>query len=70
MTKNNQQPTCIGAVCKNQTLTITHCSWNAPMEGHQKKSSVQSDIRMLLGKDCEVEKVISFLKEVGVFEEK
>ena len=36
------------------------------MKGHQKK--VQSDIKMLLRKDCEVEKIMRFLKTIERFE--
>ena len=39
-----------------------------PMEGQQKKYNMQSDIEILLGKDCEVEKIIKFLKELEIFE--
>ena len=38
------------------------------MEEHYNKN-IQSDIRTLLGRDCEVEKIIRFLKDVKVFEE-
>ena len=46
-------------ISRNQTMTIKHCI----VEGHQ------SNIRMLLGRDCEVERVMKYLKDVGVFEE-
>ena len=39
------------------------------MEGHQKKNDIQSNVKMLFGRDCELEKVIRFFKEVGVFDE-
>ena len=39
------------------------------MEGHQKKYIIQIDIRMLLGRDYEVKKVMRYLKDLGVFEE-
>ena len=38
------------------------------MEGQQ-KHIIKSDIRTLLGKDCEVEKMMRFLMEIGMFEE-
>ena len=31
--------------------------------------NIQSNIKMLLGRDCEVEKVMRFLKDVGEFDE-
>ena len=39
------------------------------MEGQQKKYNIQSAIKALVKKDCEVEKKIKFLKEMEVFEE-
>ena len=35
----------------------------------RKKYNIQGDIRSLLGKDCEVEKMMRFLKETEMFEE-
>ena len=40
------------------------------MEGRQKKYNIQGDIRTLLGKDCEMEKKMRFLREIGIFEVK
>ena len=40
-----------------------------PMEGQQKKYNIQGDIKALLGKSCEVEKRVRFLKETEMFEE-
>ena len=31
--------------------------------------NIQGDIRTLLEKDCEVEKMMRFLREIGMFEE-
>ena len=39
------------------------------MKGIGKKHNIQGDIRTLLGKDCEVEKIMRFLKGIGMFEE-
>ena len=50
---------------KNKTLP-TRLS---PMEDSRKKYNIQSDIRTLLGKSCEVEKMMRFLKETEMFEE-
>ena len=36
------------------------------MEGHQKKYNVQSVIRTVRGRDCEVEMVMRYLKDIGV----
>ena len=75
LTRNHQQPTCPNAACNNQTLTITHQTLPhgvPPMEGHQKKIQYprsRSDIKTLLGRDCEVEKIIKFLKEIEIFEQ-
>ena len=38
----------------------------SPMEGQQKKYNSQGDLRALLGKSCEVEKMMRFLKETDV----
>ena len=35
----------------------------------RKKYNIQGDVRTLLGKDCEVEKMMRFLREIGIFEE-
>ena len=35
----------------------------------KKKHNIQGDIETLLGKDCELEKIMRFLKGIGVFEE-
>ena len=44
----------------NQTLA----SGVPTMEGHQKKKyNIQGDIRMLLGRDCDIEKVMRNLKD-------
>ena len=39
------------------------------VEDTRKIYNIQSDIKILLGRDCEVKKVMRFLKKVGVFEE-
>ena len=41
----------------------------APNRGTAEKNNIQSDIRTLLGKDCEMEKIMRFLREMGIFEE-
>ena len=32
MTRNDQQPTFLNASCRNQTLTITHCFMECPLD--------------------------------------
>ena len=49
--KNNQQPTCRNAACVNK--------WR-----DSRKKYNQGDIRTLLGKDCEVKKMMMFLREM------
>ena len=39
------------------------------MKGQQEKNTLFRDIKMLLEKYCEVEKIIKFLKEIQIFEE-
>ena len=70
MLRNNQQPTCRNAACGNQSLTIKHCLKDClQWKNSRKKHNIQSDIRTLLGKDCEVEKIMRFLNGIGMFEE-
>ena len=35
----------------------------------RKKQNIQNDIKTLLRKDCEVERIMSFHKAIGMFEE-
>ena len=39
------------------------------MEGQQKNYNIQGNIKILLGRDCDVEKVMRFLKVIEIFEE-
>ena len=41
----------------------------SPMKGQQKIYNIQDDIKTLLGRDCEVEKIMRFLKGIGMFKE-
>ena len=41
----------------------------SPMDEQQKKYNIGSDIKTLLGKDCKVEKIIKFLRDVDIYEE-
>ena len=55
---------------ENQRLTIKNCLLNCPQKrDSRKKYNIQGDIRALLRKDCEMEKIIRFLKETEMFEE-
>ena len=38
------------------------------MEGQQEKKSIESNIKTLLEKGCEVENIMNFLKEIEIFE--
>ena len=42
---------------------------NKTWRNSRKKFNIQSDIKTLLGKDCEVEKMMEFFREIGIFEE-
>ena len=69
MSKNNQQLTCGNAACGNQSLTIRHCLLDCPQwRDSRKEHNIQGDIRTLLGKDCEIEMMMRFLRE-RMFEE-
>ena len=49
----------------NQTL-----SPRVPLlKSQQKKRNIQGNTKTLLGSDCEVEKVMRFLKDIEIFEE-
>ena len=65
VSKNNQKPT-----CGNQRLIIKPCLQNCPQwRDSRKKYNMQSDIKTLMGKDCEVKSIMRFLKRIGMFEE-
>ena len=65
MSINNQQIT-----RGNQRLAMKYCPQDCPRwRDSRKKNNIQGDIRTLLGKDCEVEKTMRFLKGIGIFEE-
>ena len=69
MTRNGQQSTCTNVACKNQRQSNI-ISWSAPQwRKSRKKNGIQYIIKTLLGKDCEVEKIMKFLKEIEIFEE-
>ena len=57
-----QHPTCRNAACGYLRLTIGHCIQDCPQwRNSKKKHNIQGDIRRLLGKDCEVEKIMRFI---------
>ena len=49
----------------NKTLPTRMPQWR----DSRKKHNIQSDIKTLLGKDCEVYKMMRFLREIWMFEE-
>ena len=56
-------------IWKSETNNKTLLTTLLLMERQQKKYNIQGDMRTLLGKDCEVEKIIRFLKRIGMFVE-
>ena len=42
--------------------------WSAPDRGTAEKN-IQGNIKTLLGKDCEMEKIMKFPNEIEIFEE-
>ena len=44
-------------------------SWSTPNEETPERNKISRAIRTLFGKDCEVENVMKFLKDIGIFEE-
>ena len=57
---NNKKPD-----TNNQTLPCGVLT----IKKRQEKYNIQSDIKTLLRRDCEVEKLMRYLKYIGVFEE-
>ena len=54
----------------NRILTIKHCLHDCPQwRDIRKKYNIHGDIETLLGKNCEVEKIMRFLKETEIYEE-
>ena len=49
---------------RNQILSIKHC-----LQDSRKKYNTQGDIGALLGKNCEMKKIMRFLKETEMFYE-
>ena len=49
----------------NKTLPTKLPQWT----NSRKKYIIQGDIGTLLGKECEVEKIMRFLKGIGIFKE-
>ena len=70
MSRNEQPPTYRNVACGDQKLTIKYCLQDCPQWRHsRKKYGVQGDIGELLGKNCEVEKMMRFLMETEMYEE-
>ena len=54
-------------MCGNQRLTINHSLQDCPQWRDSRKNyTIQGDMRTLLRKSCEVEKMMRFLKETDV----
>ena len=53
-----------GVMSNNKTLLT-----RLPPIEEQQKHNILGDIGTLLRKDCEVEKMMRFLREIGIFEE-
>ena len=43
---------------------------NYKWKDSRKIYNIQSDIKKLLGKNCEVEKIMKFIKKINIFEKK
>ena len=67
MSRNNQQPTCGNAACRNQTNNKTLPTRLLQWRDGRKRDNIQGDIRTLIGKDCEVE--MMFFREMEMFGE-
>ena len=68
MTRNDQQPECTNAACGNQTLTIKNYLVECPQwRDTRKKYNIHSDMKTQLRWDCEVEKIMKFIKETNFF---
>ena len=50
-------------------ITIKNCLQDSKFRDSRKKHNIQGDIRTLLRKDCEVEKMMRLLREIEIFEE-
>ena len=66
MSRNDQHLACTIAACKNQMTKISNYIQKCPQQWEIKKYKIQSDIKAL--KDCVVENIMKFLKEMKIFE--
>ena len=70
MSRREQPPTYRNSASGDQRLTIKHYLQDCPQwRDSRKKYNIQSDIRTLLGKNCEEEKMMRFLKETEMLED-
>ena len=70
MSRNEQKTTYTNAACGNQRLTIKHYLQDClQWKDNRKKYNIQGNIRTLLGKSCEMEKMMRFPKETKMFKE-
>ena len=57
MSRNDQQPTCRNVKIRDWQSNIVF--WSSPNKGTEEKIYIQGEIRILIERDCEVEKVIN-----------
>ena len=63
MSRNDQQPIYTNAACRNQRLT--NIAFGSVFnEGKAEKYNIWGGIKILLGRDCEIKKVMSILKDI------
>ena len=63
---NRENHPILNQIC--DILTELYNQGNSPWKDSRRKHNIQSDIRTLLRKSCEVEKMMKFLRETEVFE--
>ena len=70
MSRNKQQPTCINAAYGNLRITIKHRLQDCPQwREERKKHGMEGNVEKTLGKECEMAKLMRFLKEINVYED-
>ena len=70
MTRGAQQQSCSNMECRNQALTIKHCLEECPKWRECRvRHNICGNIRETLGRDCNVGNLMSFLKDIGLYED-
>ena len=70
MSRSEQQPTCSNATCDNQITTVKHCLQDCPQwREERRKHGMEGDMKKILGRECEVAKVMKYLKEINIYED-